>query len=259
MLKEVIVKKLKNVKLEYSIYIKDLKNGTLCTINSDKKVPAASIIKLYVMAAAFNCVEAKKISLNERITVKKEEKVPYSIVTLLDDEDTFTLKDLIVLMIIQSDNTATNKIIDMVDMTYINNFIQQEGFKSTVLQRKMMDSLARKNGRENYTSAEDVAVLLEKIYLGKLINKKYSYIMEEILSNQLDHSMMRRNLSDKLTIAHKSGDLEGIKHDDGIVYTDFGEYIFVMHTWKASSDNYARNIIGDVSSHVYNYFLSEMK
>lgn len=259
MLSKIVLKKLENVKLQYSIYVKNLNDGTFSDINSCQRVPSASIIKLFIMAAAFKCIEEGNITLNKRINVKKEEKVPYSIVTLLDDEDSFTLKDLIILMIIQSDNTATNKIIDILGMDYINGFIKEQGFKNTVLERKMMDIFARQSGRENYTSAQDVSDLLEKIYLKKLVNESSSSIMEEILKHQLDDSMMRINLPDSLTIAHKTGDLEGVKHDAGIVYASFGEYIFVMQTWDAQSDNYARNVIGDISNVVYNYFLSKAK
>lgn len=259
MLSEIVLENLKNVKLQYSIYVKNLNDGTVSDINIYQRVPSASIIKLFIMAAAFKSVEEGNITLNKRINIKREEKVPYSIVTLFDDEDSFTLKDLIILMIIQSDNTATNKIIDIIGMDYINGFIKDQGFKNTVLKRKMMDSLARKEGRENYTSAQDIAALLESIYLGKLVNENCSHIMKEILTHQLDESMMRINLPDSLTVAHKTGDLEGVKHDTGIVYASFGEYIFIMLTWNSYSDNYARNVIGNTSNIVYNYFLSKAK
>lgn len=259
MLKEIILEDLKDVKLEYSIYIKDLKKGTVCAINADKKAPSASIIKLYIMAAAFKLAEENKISLSDNVTVAREEKVPFSVVTLLDDKDIFTIKDLITLMIIQSDNTATNKVIDIVGMDYVNAFIRQEGFNNTVLQRKMMDTAARENGRENYTSAGDAAAILEKMYLGKLVNEKCSSAMRKILIWQLDDSMMKRNLEDELIIAHKTGSLDGIKHDDGIVYAESGEYIFAMHTWNSATDSYSKNTIGNVSKHVYDYFLSNIK
>lgn len=254
MLKEEILKSLIDIELDYSIYVKNLKSGLVCNINSDKKVPSASIIKLYIMAAAFKCAEENKISLCDRVNVTKDEKVPFSIVSLLDDKDIFTVKDLITLMIIQSDNTATNKVIDTVKMEYINEFVIQEGFKNTILQRKMMDTVARESGRENYTSAEDTAVLLEKIHIGKLVNKKSSNAMREILVEQLDDSMMRRDLEDELIVAHKTGSLDGIKHDAGIVYAGSSDYIFVMNTWNSANDSYAKKIIGNVSKLVYDYF-----
>lgn len=254
MLKKDILEYLTDAQLEYSVYIKDLKCGTIYTVNSDKMIPSASIIKLYIMAAAFKCAEENRISLADRVIVTREEKVPFSIVTLLDDKDALTVMDLITLMIIQSDNTATNKVIDIVGIDYINAFIKEQGFNSTRLQRKMMDTAAREAGRENYTSADDVAVLLEKLYFGKLVNEESSKAMKEIMLSQLDDSMMRRDLEDELMIAHKTGSLDGIKHDDGIVYSGAAEYIFVMHTWNCKNDSYAKNVIGNVSKKVYDHF-----
>ncbi|WP_309568886.1 serine hydrolase [Clostridium estertheticum] len=80
--------------------------------------------------------------------------------------------------------------------------------------------------------------------------------MVSILTNQLDDSMMKINLPTNITIAHKTGDLDFIKHDVGIVYTSKIDYIFSMFTWDAISDNYAKNLIGNVSKITYDYFMN---
>lgn len=255
MLKNLLLDYLGKAKLKYSIYIKDLNTKDLCCINENEIVPSASIIKLYIMGAVLELASKKNIDLNQRISITKEEKVPFSIISLLDD-NSYTINDLIMLMIIQSDNTATNKLIDIIGIKSINEFSEKSGFKNTTLQRKMMDFSSRIDGKENLTNVCDVAIFLEMIYRGELINKDFSEFTVNFLKEQLDNSMMRINLPDELIIAHKTGDLEYLKHDAGIVYTSSKDYIFIMFTWDAVSDNYARNIIGNISKITYDYFMS---
>lgn len=257
MLKKLIMDYMENKSLKYSVYIKNLKTSDICCINETEIVPSASIIKLFIMVKAFEIANEGTLDLNQRISIDKTVRVPYSILYNLDDSNTYTIKDIITLMIIQSDNTATNQLINMLGMDNINKFIIDYGFSDTVLNRKMMDFAARKIGLENYTSMQDVGALLELMYKGQLINEKYSDMMLEIMKLQLDGSIMRIDLDDELIIAHKTGDLPNLKHDAGIVYTESMDYIFAMVVWDAASDTYARNTIGKVSKLTYDYLISD--
>jgi len=256
MLKNIIIEFMKNKNQKYSIFIKDLKSNETCTINQTQVVPSASIIKLFIMAKAFQLACIGKLNLNDRISINKNDRVPYSILYVLDETNTYTIRDLIILMIIQSDNTATNQLIHMLGMENINEFTRELGFKSTILRRKMMDFDARILGMDNYTTANDVARLLELLNSGELISKTYSDMMLDIMKMQLDNSMMNNYLPQELIVAHKTGDLSKIKHDVGIVYTSSKNYIFTMLTWDGSSDNYSRDIIGKVSKITYDYLIS---
>lgn len=246
---------LKEVNSKYSLIIKNYKTGEFYNINSNAKVPSASIIKLFIFEMYFHLASTKQLDLEEKITIKDEEKVPFSIVSVLPSIHSYSIKDLITLMIIQSDNTATNVLIDRLGIENINNFIKEQGYKSTILERKMMDFESAKKGKENYTCAEDVFLLFDKLYNGNLINKEYDSIMLQILKLQLDNAMMRMYLPDELEIAHKTGDISCVKHDTGIVYNDkIGDYTFIMLTYEAESDSYARGLIATVSKAVYEYF-----
>lgn len=256
MINYIIFDYMKDKKLKYSIFIKDLADEQVFCLNENEVVSSASIIKLFIMAKAFELVNTGVLDLNQRVNIDKSEKVPYSIINELDDKNTYTIKDLIVLMIIQSDNTAANKLIEILGIQSINEFIKDLGFADTVLHRKMMDFKARASGMDNYTSALDVARLLELMYKGELVCKGCSDMMLEILKLQFDSSMMRIHLEDELVVAHKTGALSNIKHDAGIVYAGLKNYIFVMLTWDAESDSYARNIIGGVSRITYDYLIS---
>lgn len=256
MLKSILLNYLSDAKLKYSIYIKELNQVDVCEMNQFEIVPSASIIKLFIMGSTLERVSTGALSLKYRTTINKKEKVPFSILTLLDDDNSYTINDLILLMIIQSDNTATNKLIDIIGFDSINTFMKKYNFNSSIVQRKMMDNEARLKAIDNLCNISDCALFLELIYNGKLINEEYSKLMVSILTHQLDDSMMRIYLPASITIAHKTGDLELLKHDVGIVYTAKIDYIFSMFTWEAITDNYAKNLIGNVSKITYDYFMN---
>ena len=241
-------------KIKYAFVIKNLKTGEKFVYNENVIVPSASLIKIPIMMETLRQVKEGKLLLAQRIVVQDNIKVPFSILNLLESGNSYSLKDVLTLMIIQSDNTAANILMDIVGMKNVNNYIRSLGLKNTVLQRKMMDVNARKEGRENITTAMDMAKLLEIIYKGNKDNNPYSLIMKNILKNQLDNSMMRLYIPDDITIAHKTGDLDGISHDVGIVYLENVDYILCNLNWDAVTNNFARESVGKVSKIVYDYF-----
>jgi beta-lactamase class A len=210
------------------------------------------------MAEIIHQVRDGKLDLQRRIVVKAEDKVPYSILTLLETGNNYSLQDLITLMIIQSDNTAANILIDMAGMDHVNRLCGDLDLPDTFLQRKMMDWKAREAGRENYTTASDMAWFLELLYLGEIFDQASSTYMIEILKKQMENSMMRLYIPDDTIIAHKSGELDGIAHEAGIVYHEKGDYLFVVLTWNALTNNDARQTIGQISRNVYNYFVNKV-
>lgn len=256
MLYEEILAAIDLKKLNCAFVIENLKTGEKITYNENIVVPSASLIKIPIMMEILNQVKEGKLSLKQRITVEDNVKVPFSILNLLESGNSYTLKDVITLMIIQSDNTAANILMDLAGMDNVNNYVKNLGIKNTVLQRKMMDSEARKEGRENKTTAAEMAKFFEIIYKGEKAKESYSVSMKNILTAQLDNSVMRLNIPDDTLIAHKTGDLDGISHDAGIVYLPNVDYIFCGLTWDAVTNNFARETIGKISKIAYDYFIS---
>lgn len=253
MLKEDILASIDQNKMKCAFYIKNMNTQEITQYNQNVVVPSASLIKLTIMGEIFRQIKAGKLSLNDMISVKAEDKVEFSILTLLDGKS-YTVKDVMTLMIIMSDNTATNVLIDLLGMDAINDFIHSIDLDDTVIKRKMMDFTARVEGRENYTTAADMAKILELIYSGKLVDKESSDIMLDILKNQQDMTMMMLNIPDDTVVAHKTGELENLDHEAAIVYLKNSNYIFTFFVWDAVSNNYARQAIGKASEIAYNYF-----
>ena len=108
------------------------------------------------------------MDLGQQITVKTENRVGgCGVLSYLNPTLCPTVYDLATLMIIQSDNAATNELIDLLQMETVNNFMKELGLEHTKLQRKMMDSAAAKAGRDNYTSASDMATSLAFLFRAK--------------------------------------------------------------------------------------------
>lgn len=258
MLKNLILDAIDFQKMNCSFVIKKLSTGESISYGENEIVSSASLIKIPIMGEVLRQVMEGCLSLDQRIIVKEEQKVPFSILNELSTGNSYSLKDVITLMIIQSDNTATNILIDLAGMDNINKFIKLNGLNNTVLGRKMMDFNARKEGRDNYTTAADMANILEKIYNKELVNEDFSIFMLDILKRQLDDSMIRLQIPEETVIAHKTGGLKGIAHDAGIVLSKECDYIFSVLTWNACSTYISKNTIGKMSKIVYDYLIKNI-
>ena len=162
----------------------DLNKNDGFSINGNEKVLSASMIKLLILAELMKKISEDKFSLSDTIMMANFMKTEGDgVLKELNTGHHFTLKELATLMIIVSDNQATNILIDFLGMENINLLGKELGLRETFLERRMMDAEARKNGYDNYTSADDISLLLKLIYQEKLINKEASQLMLEILLN----------------------------------------------------------------------------
>lgn len=235
-----------------AVVVKDFKGRGEIKINADMEFPSASIIKLSIMSELFNKINGGIYKLDDEIEIKEDMKTAGDgILKELNCGHKFTLKEICTLMIIMSDNTATNILIDLLGMDNINSAITKLGLKKTRLQRKMMDLQAAKEGRNNFTTAEDFSRILELIYKGENVNETYSSMMIDILKRQQVRGRLDLYLPEEVVIAHKTGDLDNLEHDGGIVYLPDGEYIICVLTNEVKTNKEGREIIGKISKMVY--------
>lgn len=217
-----IISRLKNMKGDVSFYYKNLVTQETIKYNEEKPILAASVIKLTVLVECFNQIKKDAISKDDIFITKEKDKVPScGALNYMRENLKITLEDLYVLMIILSDNYATNILIDKLGIDNINKTIKEIGLKNTVLNRKMFDADKAALGLENYISAGDIAYLLEKMYNKELIDEKSSEEMINILKNQRLNSKVPffiQSIKPKVNIAHKTGEDTNITHDVGIVF-----------------------------------------
>ena len=249
--KKEIEKIISQVEGKVCVNFYDLNKNNGFSINGDKKVLSASMIKLLILAELMKKISEDKFSLSDTIMMANFMKTEGDgVLKELNTGHHFTLKELATLMIIVSDNQATNILIDFLGMENINLLGKELGLRETFLERRMMDSEARKNGYDNYTSADDISLLLKLIYQEKLINKEASQLMLEILLKQQQGERLQRYLPTDIKIAHKCGDLDNLENDGGIIWLEEKVYILVVLTSRMSNLQ-CKQTIGKISKFVY--------
>jgi beta-lactamase class A len=246
----------KNFDGEVSLVVKDFSTGLEIDFDKDKQLPSASLAKVPIMAACFYAVAEGRLKLDEKITLKRAQKVPGS--GVLKNEKPgkdYTIEELMEFMISESDNTAANMLTERLGMDYLNGCFKRMGLKSTNLSRVMMDFESRKMGIENYTTAADMALLLEKMYRGKLLNAAVSRKCLTILAGQKVKDRIPKKLPHSTVVAHKTGLEKGVCHDVGIVYTKKGNFLIAALTrHKSKTARDAKNLIADISLDTYNWY-----
>lgn len=214
-----------------AVLIEDLDTGESFGLHEDEIFPSASLIKLPILLRLFKMADEKKVDLDARVTLTKDCRAAgFGILKELGDGLSPTWRDLAVLMIILSDNTATNLLIDLLGMDGIGREIKEIGMTGTSLQRRMMDAGAQKRGLDNYTTARDMGRLL------KQIEDSGNRELMDILLRQQCNQKLPALMTEKARVAHKTGDLPGTEHDAGIIYIG-GHKILAVVLTKELKDN----------------------
>jgi beta-lactamase class A len=243
---------------EACVVIKDLDTGWEISNNKFTSVPAASIIKIPVMCCAMEAVDDGEISLDDTIVLKSSHIVSGSGKLKLESPGKhIEISRLLRLMITESDNTATNMIINLFGFDRLNEYFKKRGLRNTNIARLMMDMKSRDRGVENYTTAQDMAVILEDIYCGKIRSKGVSDACLELLKQQKMKDRIPKKLPEGTVVAHKTGLERGVCHDVGIVYTPNGNFLIsVLTRHRNPKARLSKKFIADVAKLAYEYYES---
>ena len=252
-----------------SLYAKNLYTGATYSLDGDEPVRTASTIKLPIMIECFAEAAEGKLDLAEGIKLTADEKVSGSgILQDLSSGREYPMRDLIMLMITLSDNTATNLLLGRISGNAVNARMAKLGLEQTRSMRKILgdgnklktiptgisDEGAKPENKKwgiGRSSPHEMVILLEKLYRGELVSKSASAEMLEILKKQRDHSGIGRHLKD-VVIANKSGALDALRSDVGIVFSNQGPVAMAitvdgMPTPDWSPDNPGEFLIDSLS------------
>jgi beta-lactamase class A len=235
--------------------IRNLSSGEALSVNGDMVFTQASAIKLPLLFELFRQVEEGRYTLDAPIALEESGITSGSGVLryLSPGRVTMSLRDCATLMVIVSDNTATNMLIDQAGMSSVNQTMSRLGLTNTKLQRKMMDEDAWLADRENLSTPNEQARLLEAIFKQEVLSRESTEALLEILSIPKS-SRIRPLLPPGTRVAHKTGSVPGVVVDVGIVYlTDSPFIVSAMANWLTDPGK-AEQAISRIALVAYDYF-----
>ena len=226
-----------------------LETGRTWRHNERVIMPAASLIKLPILGAFWEAVEAGRLDPNERTNVPAGTRVEGTgVLKALAPGLQPTWNDLATLMITVSDNVATNLVIDRLGMGVIQGWIDKAGLADTRLERRMMDRAAMSAGRSNWTSAADMETLLNAITGGTCVSVKASGEMRQALEAQQIQDRLSRRLGDGVRVANKTGNLTDVIHDAGNVTWLGGTLVIAVLTQGVRPAWQAMDTIAEIAA-----------
>lgn len=204
----------------------DLTNGRTLSLNENVVFAQASAIKIPILVTLFDDVASGRIKLDATITLTLKDAVGGSgglQDRLKTSSQTLTLRELALLMVRDSDNTATNVLIAKVEMDRVNTLMTKLGFKSTRLRRIMMDTPAALRGDENASTPLEMARLAELIYRGKVEGSA------EIVSLlKTVKAAVRAAVPSHIEVASKPGGIPGVSTETAIVYLEGRPFVLAV-------------------------------
>jgi len=237
--------------------IKDLSTGETFLRLPDTVFPQASSIKLTVLLELMRQAQEGKLSIDEKHTLQRSEMTvgdTEPILTMLGDGTvTMTLRDIAIFMVVLSDNTATNILIERLGMVNINEGIIRLGLKDTKLRRRMIDLGAAKKGNENVSTPREMLALIEKVYAGQALDAPHRKQYFDLLRLPKD-SEFHKALPEDVPVADKPGSLEGVRCDTGLIDIPGHPFIMSITTTYDARGEEGERAIEDIARLAYEYF-----
>ena len=228
----------------YSII--DLTNGERAGRLEHATFPTASAIKLAIVYELFKQAEENRVNLDDTLTLERTMAVGGTGVLVEMGTPTLSIRDYAVLMVTLSDNTATNVLIDKLGMDRIAARMQGLGLNGTRLRRHMMDTAAARRGEENVSTPAE---------LGRLLQTMNDAMPEAIaLLKKPKENRLRKGLPEGVASADKSGELEGVRVDAGIVFAKNRPYVLCVMTTFLKDEAEGERAIESISRAAYEYF-----
>ena len=223
----------KDIKLAYYFQEVTPNSQGASLVSQSGPIKSASVIKLFIMQVLLEEIKAGRLSWQETITMMAEDQVGGTgNLQAAEPGTSYSLEELALEMLIRSDNTATNLIIERLGgLSAVQAKIQSLGYQDTRLQRLMMDQVAIAEGRENFTSAREVGQLLAKLYQHKLVGQEQDQIFLDYLAQQTDRQGLVALLPQGVISYNKTGtnSAQGLQHDAAIVQvSNQSAYVLVV-------------------------------
>ena len=234
---------------KFSIYFQKLGSQERWVIQPNRVYNPASVIKVLVLFAVFQAIEENRFSLSSKYPLKSSQlRVGSGVLNQSNVEIVYSLKDYLYMMISLSDNTATAVLIDLLGLEYIQSLCDDFGLHQTKIGTS---DLLNANGL-NQTTANDVAMLLKGILFDGWINEAQQKLTFKILTQQKYNWGIPKYLPDSALVAHKTGSLQLVSHDVGLVRIDNQDYLLVILSEGPNAYLFNREKIANISKEIFN-------
>ncbi len=244
---------------QVAVYATNLRSGDVVALAPDTPVKTASVIKLALLWEAMQQIRAGRAHWSDRLTLNKDNQTDGSgVLGFFDTPLTLTLKDVLSMMVIVSDNTATNLAIDTVGLDATNRELVRLGMKNTWLYKKIGKPASGPMPGDQpqfglgKTTAREMAGLMERIVTCRLddhaaptaADREICGVAMHMLRNQLYRDGAPRYLEAADTsetgsaIASKTGALDAVRNDVDAVATKNGIVILSIFTWDNTDQSW---------------------
>ena len=235
------------------VSLKSFSSGKHISINGDEIFPTASTIKIHILAKLFYLEEKGEIDLSERIRFTQDKYGGGSgVIHFLENDPEFTVLDVAILMMLASDNTATNMCIDIAGIESINDLIQDMGLPETKLRRKMMDSEAIDRGDENVSTPNELVMMMNQLHNGKPTSKVSSQVLR--IMSKPKSAYLNKAIGSEVTVANKPVGIDKVRGDTGIVYLPNNPYtVSIMSKFSMVDSLSQEGFIIDLARTIHRY------
>jgi beta-lactamase class A len=250
-LHKTVLNALSGAKGNYSVSIENFKTKEKESLFGDKAFKVGSLYKLWIMGETFRQIQAGLLSedevLSEDVSVlNKDFNIDPKSAELTDGTIVLTVRSALKQMIDISHNYAALLLTKKIKLSNVAEFLKTNGFNASHV------------GGTPTSTADDIALFYKKLYKGELANKQYALEMLDLLKAQTLNDKLPKYLPKGTVAAHKTGEIEYLSHDAGIIYTPNGDYIIVVLS-ESSYPLGAEERIAQISKSVFDYFSSQNK
>ncbi|MBD3271420.1 MAG: hypothetical protein GF384_02635 [Elusimicrobia bacterium] len=233
--------------------IQDLKYGFSFSYQENEKFISASLIKLPILCGLYSMRDHGLVSFDHELVLRKQDVTPGSGILRKQKLGTrYTIRELLRIMIKESDNTAAKMLTRHIGFSRMNMIFQDIGLTSTNISHKSFNMTRHKVRDESYTTPRDISYLLRSVYDQQFCSPVVCREIIDTLKLPDDRSRLARYLPDEYELAHKTGLLRGACHDAGIVFTPRGDYLICIMTEENQRYYTAKRFIAHIGRLAYN-------
>ena len=261
---------IKNTNKTISVAFQDVNQNFYLGINDTISLHAASTMKVPVMMEVYRQAESGRFAMDDLILVKNEfrsivDSSSYSLDIKEDGGDRLysmighkeSIRSLVNEMITYSGNLATNLLIEYVGAINVQELMMSFGATDIQVLRGVEDIKAYRAGKNNTTTAKDLALIFQEIYKGTYWDKNSREEMINILLDQKYRTKIPAKLPKQVKVAHKTGSITQIDHDSGIIFPEnHVPYILVVLTKGFEDHGEAQECIADISLMIYDWYVN---